>query len=428
MDQYPGLRGIWAPFFGRLAATTTLPALLSLRTGAPVMFVGMTPDGEGKWKITFHDPIYPPTDKEEKAEFTRTVTACLNEKLALTVRDNPEEWFWVHNRFKLSGTNLFPFQRKIETALPPGMTMEETSRFQILVRSPNPLGDACMSIPAVRAIKHGRPDARVTILCRSNLSPLWKQQPEVDDIIEIEGKSTPKEVGKLIRERRSHYDVAFLFPNSLRSAREAKAGGIPFIFGYIGHHRTRILKWAMPEPPADPPMHHLERYLHLLEWFGADIDDREKLLALPSPPSPIVEGQKEWKICLCPGAEFGEAKRWPLDRFAETVKKLRAELPDHSMEFSIVGSPGEASLGDELAEQLDGAVSNLAGKTTVGELIEHLKTCHLVLSNDTGTMHLAAALGIPTVALFGSTDPGLTRPDWRYSQSDLGKRRLQSVF
>ena len=75
-----------------------------------------------------------------------------------------------------------------------------------------------------------------------------------------------------------------------------------------------------------------------------------------------------------------------------------------------MGSPGEASLGDELAEQLDGEVSNLAGKTTIGELIENLKTCHLVLSNDTGTMHLAAALGVPTVALFGSTDPGLTSP------------------
>ncbi len=409
MDQYPGLRGMWAPFFGRLTPTTTLPALLSLRTGAPVMFVGMNPDGPGKWKITFHPPIYPPEDRADKDAFIRGVTAELNEKLAANIRAHPEEWFWVHNRFKSSGQDIFPYLRRFEIAMPEGSATSDFTPCYLLLRSPNPLGDACMALPAVRAAKRGRPDAHITILCRKNLVPLWERQPEVDDIIAIPGRPSPGAVGRLIRERRPYYDAAILFPNSTRCALEVRSGGVPMIYGYAGHLRERMLRWVVPEPPADPPPHHRDRYLHIVASLGADITGTE-ILSEPPAPSPIYLGQKRWRICLSPGAEFGEAKRWPRERYAETVSRLRRELPEHIIEISIVGSLAEASLGEELAAQIHHPRVNLAGRTTIGELIDHLSSCHLVLSNDTGTMHLAAALGVPTVAIFGSTDPDLTRP------------------
>lgn len=408
MDQFPGHRGVWAPFFGRLAATTTLPALLSLRTGAPIMFVGMYPDGEKKWKIKFHEPVFPPADKSRKDEWTLEIAAELNRKLTETVEGNPGEWFWVHNRFKTSGRDMFPHWFKFPIALPE--STQELRTHYLLVRSPNPLGDACMSIPAVRALKNGRPDAHVTILCRENLEPLWRQQPEVDDIITMPGRVKPSVAGKLIRERRPFYDAAVLFPNSTSSALEARAGGVPVLFGYAGHHRKRFLRRVTKEPPSDPPTHHLERYLHIVEDLGADVSDRKNLLKLPPAPQPITAGQKQWKICLCPGAEFGEAKRWPLERFAAAVAQLRERHPEDEIHISIVGSPAEAALGEQLNNAIAEPKENLAGKTSVGELVDYLKTCHIVVSNDTGTMHLAAALGIPTVAIFGSTEPVLTSP------------------
>ena len=411
IDQYPGVRGVFAPLFGRLTPSTTLPALLCLRTGAPLMFVGMQPEEGGeKWKITFHDPIYPPADPAEKESWTLEVTAEMNRKLTETLEENPEEWFWVHDRFKSSGRNVFPQARKTPVALPAGFALNEVTPHYFLLRSPNPLGDACMSIPAVRVVKSSRPDAHVTILCRSNLEELWKQQPEVDDVIAIPGKQKPSRVGELIRERRPYYDTAILFPNSTSSAWETKAGGVEMTYGYAGHHRRRLLRWVIPEPPAEPPAHHLNRYLHMVEQLGGDISDLDSLLAIPDPPSPVRADQKVWRIGLCPGAEFGEAKRWPLERFAEAADLLRAGYPNSQIDVSLLGSPAEARLGEELAELISGPSDNWIGKTSVAELIDRLRECAVVVSNDTGTMHLAAVLGIPTVAIFGSTEPDLTSP------------------
>ena len=410
MDQYPGRQGIPVPLFGRLVSSTSLPALLSLRTGAPIVFVSMAPDGEASWKITFHAPVHPPADREERHTWIGKVTAGLNEKLTSSLEPHPQEWFWVHDRFKSSGNDVFPRRLGGGSPAPPGDDFSDLTPHYFLVRSPNPLGDACMSIPAVRAIKRGRPDAHVTILCRSNLEPLWREQPEVDDVIALPGRVRPSHAGELIKGRRPYYDTGILFPNSTRSALEMKLGGVHMIYGYEGHHRRRMLRWTIPEPPADPPTHHLERYLFVVGKLGADVSDRENLLALPRPPAPIEPAQSRWKVALCPGAEFGEAKRWPTERFVEAVRLLREQLTDDEIEIVIVGSPAEQELGESIAEAIAHPRENLAGKTTIGELIEHLQTCHIVVSNDTGTMHLAAALGIPTVAIFGSTSPELTSP------------------
>lgn len=279
-----------------------------------------------------------------------------------------------------------------------------------LVRSPNPLGDACMSIPAVRSIKATHPNAHITVLCRSNLAPLWNQQTEVDDVISIPGKLRPRAVGKLIRNHRDYFDTGILFPNSLSSCLEMRAGRIGFISGLAGHYRKTFLHRVIPSPPKEPPTHHLDRYLHIVGMLGADISDRDKLTALPRSPSPISADQQQWRIGLCPGAQYGEAKRWPLERYSQLVKLLRERYPEKQIDVSIIGSPAEQELGEQLAKTLKEPRQNLAGKTSIDQLVKHLKTRHLVVSNDTGTMHLAAALGIPTVGIFGSTDPVLSGP------------------
>ncbi len=126
--------------------------------------------------------------------------------------------------------------------------------------------------------------------------------------------------------------------------------------------------------------------------------------------SAIRNPQSTIQIALCAGAEYGPAKRWPLERFAETANRVSAELGAQPHEWLLLGAPGEKALGETLSQLIHAPHRNLVGKTSLAELITELRACHLLLTNDTGTMHLAAALGVPVVAIFGSTEPSLTGP------------------
>ncbi len=282
--------------------------------------------------------------------------------------------------------------------------------FRLIVRSPNPLGDACMSLPAVKALKLRRPDTEITVVCRENLAPLWAARDEIDAVIPFKKGLNPLQVGKLIREH-GRFDEGILLPNSFRSALEFKIGGVRRLVGYNRYQRSFLLKLAIKEPePSEDKQHHVHRYLHLADAMGADISDLDNLLAIPPAPTPIVEGLDEMRIGVCPGAEYGDAKRYPIERYASAIESLRKNHSDTTFHVSIFGSPAEQGIGDELANQLSEPRENRAGKTSVADLVDELQTCHFVATNDTGTMHLAAALGVPTVAIFGSTEPAFTAP------------------
>ena len=154
----------------------------------------------------------------------------------------------------------------------------------------------------------------------------------------------------------------------------------------------------------------MHRYLAIAELVGADISDIDDLLALPATPTPIQRGEKQIHIGICPGTEYGNAKRYPVERYAEAIQSLRSRVPSAEFRVSVFGSPAEREIGEDLATRLDPPGRNRAGETTIGELVEELRSCHFLATNDTGTMHLAAALGVPTVAIFGSTEPDLTAP------------------
>lgn len=159
-----------------------------------------------------------------------------------------------------------------------------------------------------------------------------------------------------------------------------------------------------------PPMHHALRYLHIARSCGAETEHEEKILKSELPPDVgSREGRQSIRIGICAGAEYGPAKRWPLERYASVARQVSATLPE--VEWVFFGAPGEAAMGEQLSGMLEGVRhTNLVGKTRLSELITHLRGCRMLLTNDTGTMHLAAALGTPTVSIFGSTDPILTGP------------------
>jgi heptosyltransferase II len=412
-DQHAGDQGLWVPFFGKLASTTPLPALLAKRTGAALLGVATYTEGPARWRMVFTDRMDAPGDSVE------ALTAKANELIAQQIRRAPEDGFWLHNRWKTPRPNFLLTRYKRGVFLPKNFPAKDLKPFRILIRSTNWLGDSVMSVPAVRAIKQGRPDAHVTMAVPEKLAPLWKLIPEVDEIVPLPGQSLIRAIQALRRQKR--FDVAVLFPNSLRVALEAWLGGIPRRVGYPGHSRTWLLNQIVREPRrAGPPKHQSSRYLRIAEDCGAEMSNispgRSALPAGDQHPTSNIQRASSSQLStlnsqlvvgLCPGAEYGPAKRWLPERFAEAASAVSAEM---GAQWILFGTKSDTPIGEVIAKNLGENCMNRIGQTTLEELIEQLRGCRLLLTNDTGTMHLAGLLGIPVVAIFGSTEPQLTGP------------------
>lgn len=386
-DQHAGDKGVWVPFFGRLCSTTPLPAIMAKKTHSRICWALVRTVGVARWRLDLRLEEFLPNASIEE------ITAQLNDHLEEKVRENPQDWFWVHDRWKIPSPRflLREYKRGVFVPDDPG----KLKRFRILIRSGNWLGDAVMSTEAVRRIKRGRPDAEVTILAKRNLVEFWETIPEVDAVIPIEQKEGVLGVAKRIRDR---FDVAILFPNSPRSGIEVWLAKIPRRVGYRRPWRNFFLNQSIPEPAPPQPVTHQSRiYLRIAERIGADVSEPLPPVAAWA-PEPLTLG-------LCPGAEYGPAKRWP--HFGEAARLLSEQ---HGIRWIIFGTAKERELGDQIASEIGANAMNLAGETTLSQLIRELGRCRALLTNDTGTMHLAAHLGVPTIALFGSTEPALTGP------------------
>jgi heptosyltransferase II len=394
-DQHAGDHGVWTPFFGRLASTSPLAALLAKRTKAALVAAGVYTDGFARWRMVF-------TERFDTAKVSvGALTFKINEVVEQQIRRAPEDWFWVHNRWKTPQPHFLLSQYKRGIYLPDQISPQQLKPFRILIRSSNWLGDAVMSVPAVRAIKNGRPDAKVTIAAPAKIAPMWKLVPEVDAIIPTSSRSLLRSIQSI--RRQAHFDAAILFPNSLRVALESWLSGIPRRVGYHGHRRRWLLNQTVPEPRRPGPLeHHSFRFLRIARECGA-----ETFNAQPATSNQLLAiGNQPVRIGLCPGAEYGPAKRWLPERFAEVAAKISAQ----SVQWVLFGTKNDAAIGDQIAAAIDDHCVNRMGKTTLDQLINELRECRLLLTNDTGTMHLAALLGVPVVAIFGSTEPRLTGP------------------
>jgi lipopolysaccharide heptosyltransferase II len=236
----------------------------------------------------------------------------------------------------------------------------------------------------------------VTVAAPEKLAPIWQLVPEVDEVLPLPNKSLFA-VSRLLKKQPS-FDVAILFPNSLRAALEVWLAKVPRRVGYRGHHRSWLLNQIVPEPETRGPIkHQVHRYLDLAKELGASVEKQ-------SEPSPARKSpNKSLKIGLCPGAEYGPAKRWLPERFAEVAAAIDAQ-------WILFGTEKDAEIGKTIENSLGEKCVNRIGKTSLEELINELRECRLLLTNDTGTMHLATLLGVPVVALFGSTEDRLTGP------------------
>ena len=293
---------------------------------------------------------------------------------------------------------------------------------RIVVRSSNWLGDAVMSVPAVRAIKRGLAGAHVAVLTPEKLADVWRLVPEVDEVIAfpaargkgfirtLTGMAHIFKVAQLIR---GHgFTTGVVFPNSLRTALEMWFARIPRRVGYPGHKRSALLTQVLREEKSGratgPGRHQVHHYLRLAEFLGANVP-ADAASDFPSAVARPRAAGVPARIAVCAGAEYGPAKRWPPEKFAEVVQCVSDATASR---WQLVGTAKDRPVAAEVAALCENPanVENLCGETTLAQLIAILRESDALLTNDTGTMHLAALLGVRTVAIFGSTEPALTGP------------------
>jgi heptosyltransferase-2 len=332
---------------------------------------------------------------------------------------------------------------------------------RILVRGVNWLGDAVMSTPALARLREAYPDASIALLTPEKLADLWQYHPAIDTVIKVAPNERLSSLKRRLRQ--GNFQVGLVLPNSFRSALELWLGGIPERFGYAGQMRTWLLTHPIAARPgavrmhkrtpqevrtltqgssASPPdaantrcrkpadvpdtAHHIHQYLYLVGKLGAN----------PAPLAPhLVVREEEVEAVrerfqieriperplfgLNPGAEYGPAKRWPVASFIEAASEIQRRT---GCQWVVFGGRGDLELARQVTDGIENAarrgrptgarkpVLNLAAVTTLRELCAVMKICQVVLTNDTGPMHLAAAVGAPVVVPFGSTSPFLTGP------------------
>ena len=389
VDQHAGDGGMWTPFFNRLSSTSPLAATLAIRTNAVIIPAAIYTKGFAQWRVVLGEEI------PWKAENPEQLTLDINLALEKQVRVSPADWFWVHNRWKTPSPNFLLNKVKRGIYLPE--SAPEPNPFRMVVRSPNWLGDAVMSIDAVRAFKLGRPDARVAVLAPAKLAGLWRRVGDVDEVIEFEKNES---VFSIAQKLRGKFEVAVLMPNSLRSALEVWLAGIPRRVGFKGHYRSFFLNQIIPRPKARPGelLHQADIYWSIADRCSADARPASSPLWKPN--------RKERVIAVCPGAEYGSAKRWPADNFRQLLLHVNEKIDCH---WVIVGTAVDSKIASHISAGIPN-VTDLTGKTSLEELMDLLSKVTGLVTNDTGTMHLADFLGTPLVSIFGSTEPAATGP------------------
>jgi len=329
---------------------------------------------------------------------------------------------------------------------------------RILVRGTNWLGDAVMTTPALLRLREKFPGAHIALLTPEKLRDLWRHHPAVDEAISFTPEESIFAIARKLRRlgespgepargdaRPTKFDLALVLPNSPRSALEVFLARIPQRIGYARPWRNFFLTQTIA-PRTDavkmqkrslgeinsliadnsklktqnskpaPSAHQIHEYLHLTAALGANPEQIAPKLTVT--PEEIESTRKKFGlekidgpiIGLNPGAEYGPAKRWPVEKFAAAAREIQQRT---NCVWILFGGKNDAAVTDQIESAIrnpQSAIFNLAGKTSLRELMVLLKFCRMLLTNDTGPMHVAAALGTPVVVPFGSTSPELTGP------------------
>lgn len=393
-DQHAGKHGIWTPFFGKLASTSPLAALMAKRTQTWIVPAAMRTTKKG-WEVEFFPPLKP------KGQSVAQLTWQINQQLEKMICLSPPDWLWAHERWKIPNPGFLLKRIKREVFIPEGITLKP---FRVLVRGMNWLGDAVMHLGALKNLKMGRPDLHLTLLTPQKLADLYLACDFIDEVETLPLVSGPfhtlRQVWKTIWQIRNQcYDLAVLLPNSYRTVLEVWLGGVRRRVGFRVQGRGRYaINHKIPLSCWEKPYEHQAlRWLKAVEWLGGEFQSEPYRLS----SGPV---QNKGLGIIAPGAAYGAAKRWLPERFAQVAQ----ELSDRCSRWIIIGDKNDKPSCCEVANLMPGT-ENLCGKTNLNELLELLLKADLVLCNDSGVMHLAGLCGTKGVAIFGSTEPQATR-------------------
>ncbi len=288
---------------------------------------------------------------------------------------------------------------------------------RLVIRAPNPLGDAIMALPAMAALGAAFPDAQLIVAAEPAVAPLFQEITQLapNQVVVADKR---REAAQL---REAQPDAALLFTNSFRTAWVARQAGIGQRWGYRAYGRSLLLTRAIGRPRRR--VHLSEYYQHLVRELGFEAPGSSDPGDHPRPAIQITPATRARVdaflqtlgvdrsaplIGFAPGAAYGHAKRWPPDRVAGVVSRLQAR----GVTCVLVGAAGDRDAGREIESSLPAGsrLVNVIGRTDLRLLAGLLAACRVFVSNDSGAMHLAAAVGVPVAAIFGPTDDRVTAP------------------
>jgi heptosyltransferase-2 len=294
---------------------------------------------------------------------------------------------------------------------------------KIMIRATNWVGDAIMALPALRIVRKRFPEAEISIVARPYVADIYRDQQICDRLIPYDPQGSHD--GFFGRERLAaelsaiKFDVALLLQNAFDAAWLAWRANVPERIGYARDGRSLLLTKAVPVPlRGEIPAHEKFYYLELLRRAGwSDSLPDEKVIDL------IISEEKRRsaeefltksgtrrgvvRIAIGAGASFGAARCWPPPRYAELANRLQSQIDSDVILF---GTTAEVAVSNAISAEMRRPPIDLTGKTAIVDLPALLSQCHLFIGNDSGAMHVAAAVGLPIVAVFGPTDPNGTAP------------------
>jgi len=282
-----------------------------------------------------------------------------------------------------------------------------------MIRSANWLGDAVMTIPAMMAVRETYPEAHIAVVANPLVAQLLENHPGCDEIIIYNKAGEHAGALGLLRFaaalRRRKFDCAILFQYAIEAGIMAFLAGIPRRIGFTTDGRRLLLTHPVPFGEAEKTIHQTDAFLRIVNHFGIKAKEKRQQLAL-------LDSERAWVkeqlaegpvVTINPGAAYGSAKRWYPERFAAVGDFLAGE---YGMQVVLIGGPAEVEIGKDIAAAIQAPVHNFVGKTTVRQMLALIDAASLMVTNDSGPMHVAAGFNVPIVAIFGSTNHTTTSP------------------
>jgi len=290
---------------------------------------------------------------------------------------------------------------------------------KVLIRSANWVGDAVMSLPAIHSMRLSFPLAEISILAKPWVAEIFQGNPAVNRVIVYQSPGVHQGVGgkwRLARQlKKERFDLAVLIQNAFEAALISLMAGIPRRAGYNTDGRTLLLNHPVPVDQKVKSGHQVDYYLELVRSLGFRAASRIPSLKVPEERQQeagqtlksLGIGESEKIVGISPGATYGSAKQWFPERYGELAERIAQNLTKHIL---IFGSRGDQKVAAQVREKARVPLVDLTGATTLARAVALIARCDLFITNDSGLMHVAAALGVPLIAIFGSTDPVKTGP------------------